>query len=46
MPPETPVSRLAPIFAEGKVALVEKEGEIYGMVTKIDLIDHMASQLG
>ena len=46
VPPETPVSRLAPIFAEGKVALVEKEGTIYGMVTKIDLIDHMASQLG
>lgn len=42
VPPNTPVSRLAAIFGEGKVALVEENGKIAAVVTKIDLIDHMA----
>jgi len=46
VPPDTPVGQLAPIFAEGKVALIEKDGSIEAVVTKIDLIDHMARQLG
>jgi cystathionine beta-synthase len=45
VPPETPVGRLASIFSEGKVALVEENGTIRGLVTKIDLIDHMAGQM-
>ncbi|HXU11688.1 MAG TPA: cysteine synthase A [Candidatus Binatia bacterium] len=42
VPPDAPVSRLAAIFGEGKVALVEENGKIAAVVTKIDLIDHMA----
>jgi cystathionine beta-synthase len=45
VPPETPVGRLASIFGEGKVALVQEGGKIRGLVTKIDLIDHMAGQM-
>jgi cystathionine beta-synthase len=46
VPPETPVGKLAPIFAGGKVALIEEGGSIKGVVTRIDLIDHMAGLLG
>jgi cystathionine beta-synthase len=46
VPPDTPVGQLAPIFAEGKVALIEKGGSIEAVVTKIDLIDHMVGLLG
>ena len=46
VPPDTPVSRLAPVLAQGKVALIEEKGKLRGMVTRIDLIDHMASHLG
>jgi len=45
VPPETPVGRLASIFGDGKVALVQEGGKIRGLVTKIDLIDHMAGQM-
>jgi predicted transcriptional regulator len=43
VPPDTPVGRLAAIFAEGKVALIQTEGKITAVVTKIDLIDHMTA---
>src|SRR5262245_39821486 len=45
VPPDTPVARLAAIFSEGKVALVEEGGVVRGLVTKIDLIDHMAARM-
>jgi predicted transcriptional regulator len=45
VPPDAPVSRLATIFSEGKVALVEENGRIAAVVTKIDLIDHMAGMM-
>ena len=45
VPPDTPVARLAAIFGAGKVALVQEGGQIQGLVTKIDLIDHMAAQM-
>src|SRR5258705_8215972 len=43
IPPDLPVSRLAAIFTEGKVALVQEDGTITAVVTKIDLIDHVAA---
>jgi cystathionine beta-synthase len=43
VPPDTPVNRLAAIFTEGKVALVQENGTITAVVTKIDLIDHVAA---
>lgn len=45
VPPETPLQRLAAIFGEGKVALVQEGGKVRGLVTKIDFIDHMAGQM-
>jgi cystathionine beta-synthase len=42
VPPDTPASRLAKIFSEGKVALVQEDNAITAVVTKIDLIAHMA----
>jgi len=42
VPADSPVSRLAGIFTEGKVALVQEGGKVTAVVTKIDLIDHMA----
>jgi len=45
VPPDTPVSRLAAIFAEGKVALVQEKDTITAVVTKIDLVDHMAAMM-
>ncbi len=43
--PDTPVTRLAGVFTEGKIALVEDAGKIQGVITKIDLIDHMAGMM-
>ena len=45
VPPDTPVTRLAGVFTEGKIALVEDSGKIRGVLTKIDLIDHMAGMM-
>ena len=45
VPPDTPLTRLAAIFSEGKVAIVVEQGKVRSLVTKIDLIDHMAGQL-
>ena len=42
VPADSPVGRLAGIFTEGKVALVQEGDKITAVVTKIDLIDHMA----
>ena len=42
VPADTPISRLAAVLADGKVALVEEGGRITSLVTKIDLIDHVA----
>jgi len=45
VPSDTPVSRLAQIFTQGKVALVQDQGTITAVVTKIDLIDHMTASV-
>jgi cystathionine beta-synthase len=45
VPPDTPVARLAAIFGEGKVALVQDGGKIRKLITNIDLIDHMAGMM-
>lgn len=45
VPPDTPVARLAAIFGEGKVALIQEGDQVRGVITKIDLIDHMAAQM-
>src|SRR5262245_50918867 len=45
VPPDTPVGKLAAIFTQGKVALVQENDRIAAVVTKIDLIDHMTAAM-
>jgi cystathionine beta-synthase len=45
VPVDTPVNHLAGVFTAGKIALVEDEGKICALLTKIDLIDHMAGMM-
>lgn len=42
--PNTKVELLQSILAEAKIAIVEQEDEIIGIVTKIDVIDFLASR--
>ncbi|HKY32963.1 MAG TPA: pyridoxal-phosphate dependent enzyme [Candidatus Polarisedimenticolia bacterium] len=44
--PDTPVARLSAIFAEGSVAVVQEDGRVTAVITKIDLIDHLAGAQG
>ena len=43
--PETPVEELANLFAAANAAVVVSRGEVVGIVTKIDLIDHLARRV-
>ncbi len=40
-----PIEALAPIFARDHVAVVEKDGKFIGLVTRIDLINHLRRRL-
>jgi cystathionine beta-synthase len=44
--PETPVEELANLFATANAAVIISHGEVVGIVTKIDLIDHLARRVG
>ncbi|MDQ7849351.1 MAG: cystathionine beta-synthase [Armatimonadota bacterium] len=44
--PETPVGELAEIFLSANAAVVIDSGRVVGIVTKIDVIDHLARVLG
>ncbi len=44
--PETPVGDLAEIFLGANAAVVIDRGRVVGIVTKIDVIDHLARVLG
>lgn len=44
--PDSPVSSLMPIFRADRVAIVvDKKGVFYGLITKIDMINYLRSQL-
>lgn len=44
--PDAPVSALMPIFRADRVAIVvDKAGKYYGLITKIDMINYLRSQL-
>ncbi len=43
--PETPVEELATLFAAANAAVIVSRGEVVGIVTKIDLIDHLARRV-
>ena len=44
--PETPVADLAEIFLSANATVVVDSGRVVGIVTKIDVIDHLARVLG
>jgi cystathionine beta-synthase len=44
--PDAPLDALLPIFAKEHVAVVEKEGRFLGLITRIDLINHLRRRLG
>jgi cystathionine beta-synthase len=44
--PEAPISALMPIFRADRVAIVvDSTGEFYGLITKMDMINYLRSQL-
>jgi cystathionine beta-synthase len=43
--PAAPLEDLLPIFARDHVAVVEKDGKFIGLVTRIDLINHLRRRL-
>ncbi len=43
--PDAPLDALLPIFARDHVAVVEKDGRFIGLVTRIDLINHLRRRL-
>ncbi len=45
LPPETPIEKLMPIFEQGYVVIVEEKGAFLGLVTKMDLINHLRLQV-
>jgi cystathionine beta-synthase len=43
--PAAPLDELLPIFARDHVAVLEKDGKFVGLVTRIDLINHLRRRL-
>jgi cystathionine beta-synthase len=43
---EAPLQALQPIFARDHVAVVEEAGRFVGLITKIDLLNHLRQKLG
>ena len=45
LPPETPIQSIMPIFEKGFVVIVEDKGNFLGLITKMDLINHLRLQV-
>ena len=43
--PDTPLERLGDIFTRDQAAVVLENGQVSGIITKIDLIDYLAAQM-
>jgi cystathionine beta-synthase len=43
--PDAPLAALLPIFAKDHVAVVEKDGKFLGLITRIDLINHLRRRM-
>lgn len=43
--PDAPISSLLPIFAKNYVAVVEEDGRFYGLITRIDLLNHLRQKV-
>jgi cystathionine beta-synthase len=44
--PDVPVAELAEMFATANAVVVISQGVVVGIVTKIDVIDHLARKVG
>lgn len=45
LPPSAPVEELLPIFERGWVAVVADQGRLVGIITRIDLINHLRQKV-
>jgi len=45
LPPDTPIEKVLPIFEKGFVVIVEEKGNFLGLITKMDLINHLRLQV-
>jgi len=45
LPPDAPLAALMPIFAKDHVAVLEKDGRFLGLITRIDLINHLRRRM-
>jgi cystathionine beta-synthase len=41
LPPTAPLAALLPIFDRGHVAIIEEDGEFLGLITRVDLLNHL-----
>ncbi len=44
--PDAPISALLPISTKNYVAVVEGDGQFYGLITRIDLLNHLRLKVG
>jgi cystathionine beta-synthase len=45
LPPDAPLAALMPIFAKDHVAVLAKDGRFIGLITRIDLINHLRRRM-
>ncbi len=45
LPPDASIDDLLPIFAKDYVAVIEEEGRFYGLITRIDLLNHLRQKI-
>ncbi|HLY54895.1 MAG TPA: pyridoxal-phosphate dependent enzyme [Stellaceae bacterium] len=43
--PDAPIEDLLPIFARDRVAVVEEDGRFYGIITRVDLLNHLRQRV-
>ncbi|HTJ41904.1 MAG TPA: pyridoxal-phosphate dependent enzyme [Kofleriaceae bacterium] len=46
LPPSAPIAALLPLFEQGKVGVVVDGGELVGLITRVDLINHLRRRVG
>ncbi len=46
LPPDAPLAALMPVFAKDHVAVLAKDGHFLGLITRIDLINHLRRRIG
>jgi cystathionine beta-synthase len=46
LPPSAPITALLPLFDQGKVGVIVDGGELVGLITRVDLINHLRQKVG